>query len=268
MTLSKDTEMSTKPMSSSIHCHIPYTQLANSLDFVIANRINPEIFLSADALDHIIWEKMAAQAQALHSAGLTTTIHAPFMDLNPGAVDSTIRSATRQRFNQVFQAAELLRPRVIVFHPGFDELHYGDNRMVWLKNSVSFWREILPRAKETGSIIAVENIFEKEPSTLLALLEAIDDPAFRHCFDVGHWNMFTTVTMEAWFAELGPYIAECHIHDNQGKSDEHLPPGEGVIDFDMLIGLLGQYAPEAVWTIESHTRERLERSLKAIRKYV
>ncbi|OGR28713.1 MAG: AP endonuclease [Desulfuromonadaceae bacterium GWB2_53_15] len=260
--------MNTKPTHNHIHCHVPYPQLSSYLDYVIARQINPEVFFSAEALDHLVWEELAAQSQTLHTAGLATTIHAPFLDLNPGALDPIIRQATLKRFQQVIQAAEVLRPRVIVFHPGYDELRYGDNRMAWLKNSISFWQEILPRAKELGSIIAVENIFEKEPSTLRGLLEAIDDPCFRHCFDVGHWNMFTTVSIEAWFAELGPYIAECHIHDNHGHSDEHLPLGEGLIDFNMVFKMLKYYAPDSVWTIEAHSKERLERALKAIENYV
>jgi sugar phosphate isomerase/epimerase len=255
-------------MNSRIHAHVPYPRLSESLEYVIQRSLNTEVFLSAEALDQVVWEGMAAQAQALHNAGLATTIHAPFMDLNPGALDATIREATLRRFRQVFQAAELLRPRVIVFHPGYDDLHYRDNRLAWLKNSIDFWKEMLPRAKELGCIIAVENIFEKEPSTLRALLEAIDDPSFRHCFDVGHWNMFTTVTMEEWFAELGPFIAESHIHDNHGKTDEHLPLGEGLIDFDQVFALLKKYAPDAVWTIEAHSRTRLERALENIGKYV
>ena len=260
--------MNTKSINNRIHCHVPYPQLTTYLDFVVSRHINPEVFFSAETLDHIVWEELAAQSQTLHAAGLTTTIHAPFLDLNPGALDPTIREATLRRFHQVLQAAELLRPQVIVFHPGFDELRYGDNRMAWLKNSISFWQEMLPHAKELGCIIAVENIFEKEPSTLRGLLEAIDDPSFRHCFDVGHWNMFTTVSAEDWFAELGPYIAECHIHDNHGQTDEHLPLGEGLINFNKMFKLLGQYAPDAVLTIEAHSKERMERALKAIEKYV
>ncbi len=255
-------------MNSRLHAHVPYLRLSESLEYILENRINPELFFSAEALDSFICEKMTAQARLLHGTGLATTIHAPFLDLNPGALDGTIRDATRKRFQQLFQAAAILKPRVIVFHPGYDELRYGDSRMAWLKNSIAFWREFLPCAKEIGCIIAVENIFEKEPSTLRGLLEAVDDPSFRHCFDVGHWNMFTTVTMEEWFAELGPYIAELHIHDNHGKADEHLPLGEGLIDFEQLFRLVSRYAPRAVMTIEAHTRERLERALTNVEKYL
>jgi sugar phosphate isomerase/epimerase len=255
-------------MHANLHAHIPYSRLSENLEYVVANGINPEVFFSGETLDHIVWEELSAQAHVLHSAGLSTTIHAPFMDLNPGALDPFIREVTRKRFNQVFQAAEQLRPKVIVFHPGYDDLRYGGYRMDWLKNSIAFWSEFIPRAKEINTIIAIENIFEKEPSTLRGLLEAIDDPCFRHCFDVGHWNMFTDRTLEEWFTELGSFIAESHIHDNNGQADEHLPPGEGAIDFPRLFALLLQQAPDAVWTIEAHTIERLERARKALGKYL
>ena len=256
------------PLRTNIHAHVPYPRLAEHLEYVISNAVNPEVFFSAEALDHIVWEELSAQAMVLHAAGLATTIHAPFLDLNPGALDPSIREVTRKRFLQVFLAAEQLKPRVIVFHPGYDELRYGGSRLEWLKNSIDFWREFIPCAKDLGCTIAMENIFEKEPSTLRGLLEAIDEPCFRHCFDVGHWNMFTTVGMEEWFAELGPYMAESHIHDNHGQTDEHLPPGEGLIDFPLLFRLLDRYAPDVVCTVEAHTFQRLERALKNLTTYL
>lgn len=254
-------------MKANIHAHVPYARLAEHLDYAIANRVNPEVFLSADSLDSLVWEELASHASVLHEAGLATTIHSPFIDLNPGAIDSSIREATRNRIRQVMKAAELLRPKAIVVHPGYDDLHYGDNSLVWLKNSIEFWREFVPQARELGTILAVENIFEKEPSTIKALLDAIDDPCFRHCFDIGHWNMFTTVTLEEWFSELGSYIVETHIHDNNGTSDEHLPVGEGKIDFARFFPLLNRYAPQAIWTIEAHSTERLQRAITNIRKF-
>jgi sugar phosphate isomerase/epimerase len=255
-------------MKSNIHAHVPYGRLAEHLEYAIANCINPEVFFPAQALDHLVLEELSSLAGALHDAGLKTTIHAPFLDLNPGAVDPSIRAASRRRIQQVMTAAEILRPRVIVVHPGYDDLHYGDNRLVWLKNSITFWEEFVPKARELGTVLAVENIYEKEPSTLKVLLDAIDDPCFRHCFDVGHWNMFTTVTLEEWFAELGSYIVESHIHDNHGESDEHLPVGDGAIDFEQFFPLLRQYAPAAVWTLEAHNTEHLQRALKNIKKYI
>jgi sugar phosphate isomerase/epimerase len=255
-------------MVRTFNVNCAYARLAEKSDLFIKRRLNPEIFFSADALDSLLIDDLVVQARKLADAGLATTIHATFVDLNPGSLDKSIRMATRSRFEQIFDAAEILKPRNIVFHPGYDELRYGDYRKAWLDFSTEFWNDMLPRARKIGCVIAVENIFEKEPSTLLELIEAVDDPSFRHCFDVGHWNMFNTVSLEEWFSVLGSYVVEAHIHDNHGQRDEHLPLGEGQINFDLLFTLLNRYAPAALCTIEAHTDERLERAVQNIQKYL
>ena len=251
-------------MNQLVCSHVPYPRIHEYLDLILTRKLNPEINFSAEALDSIIWEELAAIAEALHGAGLVTTIHGPFYDLNPAAFDPLALAVVRKRYDQTFRAAKLLKPRVIVFHPGYDKLHYLDSAEVWLKQSIAFWQEMLPKAEEIDCIMAIENIFEEEPATLRALLESVDSPRLRHCFDTGHFNMFAKVSLEEWFAELGPYMAESHIHDNHGRSDEHLPPGEGIIDFDKFFQLIRQYAPDAVWTLEAHSIERLKRAHNAI----
>jgi sugar phosphate isomerase/epimerase len=249
-------------MADSVHVHVPYPHLEEAFPFLIERRLNVELFFSADTLDQLVPEQLAAAAARLAGEGLNSSIHAPFMDLNPGSFEPLLRDATRRRFHQVMDAAALLNPRVVVFHPGFDKWRYGDARERWMAQSIPLWEEMVVRSAETGCIVAVDNIFEEEPSTLKDLIEAVDSPRFRHCFDAGHWNLFATVGLEEWFAALGPYLAETHIHDNRGVWDEHAPIGEGNIDVDLYFSLLDRFAPDAVRTIEAHSREKLERALK------
>lgn len=254
-------------MNSPVFAHVPYPFLEKNLALILERRLNPEIFFSGEALDALIPEELAAIAATLGASGLCTTIHAPFIDLNPGSVEPLLRQATLHRFHQVLGAAAILKPRVVVFHPGYDRWRYGDNQEKWLGHAIDTFRIVLDRAAGIGCTVAVENIFEEEPSTLRALLEAIDSPGFGHCFDVGHWNLFGTVGMAEWFAELGSFIAETHIHDNRGARDDHAAIGEGNIDFDLFFRLMERYAPQAAWTIEAHSRETLERALVSIEQY-
>jgi sugar phosphate isomerase/epimerase len=94
----------------------------------------------------------------------------------------------------------------------------------------------------------------------------MDSPSFRHCFDVGHWNLFKHVDMEEWFSVLGSYIAHVHVHDNHGQRDDHMPIGDGSIDFDLYFKLMKQYAPNAVYTIEAHDREKVELAMKRLKE--
>lgn len=255
-------------MSKRVFAHVPYTRLSAELPYILERRLNPEIMFTADALDALVPAELAEASGVLKGEGLCCTIHAPFMDLNPGSLERMLRDATRHRFHQVMDAAEILRPEVMVFHPGFDRWRYGETVRQWLDLSVGIWQGVLERARGIGTVIAVENIFEEEPSTLKALLEEVGDPLFRHCFDVGHWNLFHKVGMEPWFESLGGYVAEVHIHDNHGTKDDHAPPGEGGIDFGLFFELMARYAPDAAYTIEAHNKPHLESSLAVLKPYL
>ncbi len=254
-------------MNNPVHAHVPYLLLQESLPFILERRLNPEVYFNCDALDSLIPEELSAMAAALQGAGLRTTIHAPFMDMNPGAIDRLFREATLRRLSQVLDAAAILHPAVVVCHPGYDRWRYGDSQDKWLKYSIETFQQLLTQSETIGCTIAVENIFEEEPSTLRALLEEINHPRLRHCFDVGHWNLFKKVGLEEWFASLGEYIAETHIHDNRGLKDDHAPIGEGNIDFVLFFRLMQQYAPKAVWTIEAHSREKLLLAMERLGRF-
>ncbi|HWI41921.1 MAG TPA: sugar phosphate isomerase/epimerase family protein, partial [Verrucomicrobiae bacterium] len=227
----------------------------------IQRRLNPEFFLSLEVLEALPAAKLERTAALLAEAGLSCTIHGVFMDLNPGSFEPLLREATALRFAQVMEAAELLRPRVVVFHPGYDRWRYGEQRAKWLELGLPLWKSVAERAEGIGCRIGVENIFEEEPDTLLELLERTGSPAVGHCFDVGHWNLFSKVGMPEWFELLGKHVVECHVHDNSGAKDDHAPPGEGKIDFGLFLSLVERYAPQAVLTIEAHSLPCLQRSL-------
>lgn len=247
-----------------VYVHVPYALLADNMDFILERRINPEIAFSGDSLDVLDGGRLEESAAILSENGILTTMHAPFMDLSPGALDRLVRDATRRRFRQVMDVAQILRPSVVVFHPGYDRWRFGGSRERWLRYSVETFREVVERAEGMGCVAAVENIFEEDPSTLRDLLEALDSPFLRHCFDVGHWNLFSKLGMEEWFAELGGYIAEAHIHDNHGTDDSHHPLGEASIDFPLFFRLMARHAPDAAWTIEAHSRDAVLRALENI----
>jgi sugar phosphate isomerase/epimerase len=256
-------------MSRIIHAHVPFSQVQLHLDYMIEKSVHPEIFLSGEVLDSTLPEQIESVSASLANSGISCTIHAPFMDLNPGSDERLLREATRRRFQQVCDAAAILKPKSMVFHPGYDRWRYGEKQSTWLGHAIESFKTVLAATETVGCTIAVENIFEEEPSTLLALIESLNHPRLRHCFDVGHWNLFhaSGIGLEEWFAALGSHIAEVHIHDNKGVADDHAPVGEGEIDFELYFRLMDSYAPDAVWTIEAHSRACLERAVHNIARF-
>ena len=193
------------------------------------------------------------------------TIHAPFMDLSPGAVDSKVRAVTIERFSQIFNIAETLKPKVIVFHSGYEKWKYASKIDLWLEGSLITWKHLLPRAEEQGIRIAIENIFENDPINLRFLMEKMGSQYFGVCFDTGHFNLFSATPLEEWLQQLKPYIIELHLHDNNKSADNHRAIGDGSFDFDTLFRLLKDR--NLVYTIEAHTKEDVFKSLERLKTY-
>jgi len=250
-----------------IHVHIPFPKLKDYFEMLRKRKYDLEIYCSAAVLDQIERSDLDQLAERL-DWGPKLTLHAPFLDLNPGAVDPMVRSVTQVRFRQLLNVAAVLKPRAAVFHAGYDRWRYGGRKEIWLDYGIDTWRKVMESASKIGLRIAVENVFDEDPDALRMLIEKIDSPDFGFCFDSGHLNLFSTVPMEQWFAVLGKHLVEVHLHDNEGKADSHLAVGKGAIDFVGFFRLMKQYAPTPIFTIEAHEQDDIETSLERVKALV
>jgi len=255
-------------MPDRLHIHVPYGSLRDTLPFLLERRLQPEIAFRGPDLDAGGIGDLDDYGARLAAAGLAVTVHAPFHDLNPGALEPLVRDVTARRCRQTLEAAARLGARLVVFHPGFDRWKYGGQDHLWLERNLTFWPPLLDTARQAGIVVTLENIFEPRPETLRRLLRALDCPHFGHCFDVGHWRLFADVPLDEWFGALGPWIRHLHLHDNRGRADEHLPVGEGEIDFGALFTQVGALPQPVSMTLEAHEREALLRSLAAVAPFL
>ncbi len=247
-----------------IHIHIPYPDLKDYLELLRKRRYDLEIYLSAAVLDQIERDDLEKLKKSLEW-NPALTLHAPFMDLNPGAVDTMVRSVTQVRFRQILNAAAILKPRAAVFHAAYDRWRYSGRKDIWLNNSIDVWHKVMDAASGIGMQVAVENVFDEDPEALQMLIETIARPGFGFCFDTGHFNLFTKVPMEEWFERLGKHLLEVHLHDNDGSADSHGAVGRGNVDFEKFFGLLRRHSPVPVYTIEAHDEDDIEASLERVR---
>ena len=249
-----------------VHVHMPYSLLPQHLPMVLEKKLNPEIYFSHVALQSLDKNQCAGVARALGDAGLKVTFHAPFMDLRPGALDDKIRQASLDRIRQVFDLIPLFQPLKIICHPSFDHRYYVSCDDLWLENSVCFWRQLIPQAEDGGAIIALENVYEREPGILRRLLEALNSNGVCFCFDTGHFNVFARAPLEDWMEQLGRFIGHLHLHDNFGKFDEHLPVGNATFPFERFFAALKDLNVRPTITLEAHAQEHLWQSLENLQK--
>ncbi|MDP1758610.1 MAG: sugar phosphate isomerase/epimerase family protein [Thermodesulfovibrionales bacterium] len=246
------------------HVHIPYHKIEEHLSFIRHEKLNLELYIESNALDLISREDISQLKNQLdYSPSLT--IHAPFMDLSPGAVDSKVRAVTMERFFHVMNIAEDLKVKAVVFHSGYEKWKYALNIGLWLEQSLLTWKPLVKKAEEIGAKIAIENIFEDEPENLRLLMEKMGNNSFGICFDSGHFNLFSKVSLEEWLGCLKPYIIELHLHDNNKTSDQHLPIGEGTFDFGKLFSAIK--GKDLIYTLEAHNPEDAKKSMERLKGY-
>jgi sugar phosphate isomerase/epimerase len=249
-----------------IQVHVPYRLIRDRMmPRVLGEGINPEIGFGHRDLDGFEEADFRETAARLADSGLSVTFHAPFMDLRPGALDPAIRQVSLDRLRRVFDMVPWFRPRSVVCHASFDERYYIFSEDQWFENSLATWRTLLECIRGTETIIALENVYERTPEPLKRLLGALDSPQARFCFDAGHAHAFGDSAPGLWIDALGDRLGEIHIHDNRGKTDEHLPVGEGSIPFRELFALLRERHLRPILTIEPHSEKHLGLMLESLR---
>jgi sugar phosphate isomerase/epimerase len=218
---------------------VSFTHLIEELlDHFTRQRLNPEIGIDAAAIERFSWQDFARVADALHRHGLTVTLHAPFVDLSAGSTDPAIRAVTRRRFEELLKLVPLFRPRTVVAHAGYDWQRYAYFRETWLENTVEFWSWMAESLNPLGSRLMLENVYEHHPGELREVFERLRPHDVGLCLDCGHLTAFGRAPLEHWLAELGAWIGQLHLHDNRGQKDDHLPLGQGRIDFARLFAFL------------------------------
>ncbi len=250
-----------------VHVHIPYPRIFDSIGFLRENRINPEIFFPSDQLDIIAPADIDRLAAALDWSP-TVSIHAPFMDLCPGAVDSKIAAVTLERFLQTIEITAPLKPVCAVFHSGYESWKYAGNTDIWIKKSTAIWRKVLDFAEKTGTKVAIENIVDAEPSHLVRLADEINHPLFGLCLDVGHRELFSKLSPAEWLGLTAPRLFELHLHDNFGTGDDHLPVGDGKIEWRGFFEKLKGLAAQPIHTLEAHSEDDALRALNNLKNFL
>ena len=244
-----------------LHAHLPWQRRAEFLPRILELGLAPEIAFKGPELDALPTAALNAVTAELAALGRRPTVHAPFFDLSPGAMEPRVRHVTLQRLTQSLEAAGVLGAQLMVVHPGYDRWRYPNLAAPWTAQAAETLASLLPLAARLDCRLALENIYEETPDTLVGLVAALDSPWFGHCFDIGHWQLFGKLPQAGWLAAIAPRLMHLHLHDNNGEGDDHLEVGAGSIDFAPLLALLPTLPQPPSITLEAHDPDELQRSL-------
>ncbi|TCK06612.1 sugar phosphate isomerase/epimerase family protein [Phorcysia thermohydrogeniphila] len=243
--------------------HVPGKELLKSfkrVEEVLSLGIGVEIQLASEILDRFTLKDFGALRKLIGNR--TVTVHAPFLDLNPGATDSLVLKATRKRFKETLVAAKILEAETIVFHTGYHPAKVDPIYEEWFERAVETFEEV---AERTPCPVALENVFDRSPVHLERLLESLP-PKVGVCIDVGHLNLFSEVPLSDWIERFKGRIFEFHVHDNGGEKDEHAPIGSGKLDLDVFFSLLEKIPDNYIFNLENKSVDDIKSSLEVLRR--
>lgn len=241
-----------------------------------------EVFAVADHFDYHDRRAAVALAEWLDDTRLQLhSMHAPIAakyvngkwqdGLSLASADDGRRKAAVSETLAALDVAAALPYRVLVVHCGVPQPHAapGDNHRGSLVRSLE---ELSPVAQHYGVRLAVEVIPNElsTPSALVDLIESdIDASGLGICLDAGHARMMGDV-VEA-IETCSGHVITTHLHDNRGRTDDHLVPGKGVIDWDAATLAFQKVGYDGVWMFElavAADRKRiLEHAAKARERF-
>ncbi len=243
----------------------PFQELKDGLiDLFIEHKLQPEIGLEGNALYDQNIDDFTRIASTLKKNGLACTLHAPFFDLSPGALDPHIRQVSRDKLNLAFALIDVFKPLAIVCHLSFEDNKHGYKLEEWHSHATQTWQDLTTLAAARKTTVMLENTYEKNPVQHKRILQTINSEYARFCLDVGHLLSFSKSTWQQWLPIMSPWLGHLHLHDNNGDRDTHLGISKGDFDFTGLFAFLSENNLNPSITLEPHTEEDLWVSLDTL----
>lgn len=162
--------------------------------------------------------------------GLDIRIHAATVDINIASLNRGIRAESVKQMIQCGQYAESINANTITVHPGIIGRNEPRLRKWALEIAVESVGEIIDN---TNVEVSVENmpVRGKFLANTVEELEMIqNETGCSLTIDTGHAN--TCGNLEEMLSLKN--ISYCHLNDNDGVKDQHIPLGEGTLDLNML----------------------------------
>jgi len=201
-----------------------------------------EVFATSTHFDYRNPAAVADLQEWLGAAGLALHgVHAPVGEsfsagrwgpmFSLASSDADRRARAMAEAETALQIGRRIPYRVLVAHLGIPRHQAAptDNSRDAARRSVD---ELQAAAEPLGITVALEVIPNElsQPGSLVYFLEALlERPNVGICLDFGHAHMDGDV-LEA-IETVSEHLITTHVHDNRGRTDDHLVPFEGTIDW-------------------------------------
>ncbi len=157
-------------------------------------------------------------------------------------------------YQKVFDMAQRYKFRHVVVH--YSQLHFADenSRKLAQQHAYSNLETLLNMAHRLGVNMVIENLCQAPSGLHLFTNEEYEDifkrfPEANAIIDIGHANV-NGLDVERFLATYGERVTSFHLHNNDGKNDNHCDIHNGTYDVPQFMKWAKKYTPEANMVLE------------------
>ncbi|PYR57587.1 MAG: hypothetical protein DMF85_13245 [Acidobacteria bacterium] len=219
-----------------------------------------EVFATRSHFDYHDRNAIAELASWLRDTGLALHgIHAPIVDrmgagdqwgapFSNAVSDNAKRQAAVRETDLALNVARQIEADVLVVHLGTPASQGGENVRGAAVRSAE---EICRLAEPIGVRVAVEvipNDLSGAPALVSLVERELDGLPAGICMDFGH--AFLLGDVPDAIETAAEHLITTHVHDNNGRTDDHLAPFEGRIDWNAALVTMQKIGYEGTYLLE------------------
>jgi len=190
------------------------------------------------------------------------------MDISSPSTDDRRLSVSVAK--SLIHSACLLDAQFLVMHPGWGD---PDSEAKAYRFAAESLDELVTTALDCGVTLCIENpppgtSFCDSAPRVVHLVRSLGLDGLKVCLNVGHSNLYTSPAEDIQIC--GPDLGLVHLSDNDGSSDQHLPPGQGSLDLPGVLQSLDRSPGEVPVVLDIYgptppgAEDLLRRSLEMI----
>jgi sugar phosphate isomerase/epimerase len=238
-----------------------------------------ELFATRTHFDYHNTAAVADLQQWLAEAGLVLHgVHAPIGEaftsgrwgkpLTLASADPETRTRALDEAERALQIARRIPFGVLVTHiglPASQQPSPTDNSRDAARRSVEALHRLAEPLGVTIALEVIPNELSRAGSLVHFIEEVIDATGVGICLDFGHAHMAGDL-VDA-IETVAEHLVTTHVHDNRGRTDDHLMPFEGTIDWQAALTGIQKVGYEGTFLLEvaahGSTREALRKARAA-----
>ncbi len=197
------------------------------------------------------------------------SLHAPFKDtIDITALDGTLREQALREVEQAADAAAMLGVKYLVIHPGPERSNVPrEERLERMDRAAESLNRVAQYCRDRDVRLVLENmlphLFTGPVRELLWILGSLSAQDVGICLDTGH--AFLSGDLEGVVHKVSGHLWMLHVSDTHGHHDDHLPAGQGVLDWHRLLAQVAGLGFKGTLILEIHSDHALEHVLDEAR---